>query len=61
MGNTLTVQDCTKRWKNLRDTFVREMRKTKKGKTGEKGPPYASKWPYFSTMLFLADSVKHRE
>lgn len=34
------------------------MRKTKKRKTGEKGPPYASKWPYFSTMLFLADSVK---
>ena len=50
-----------KKWKNLRDTFVRELRKVKKRKSGEKGPSYTSKWPYFEIMMFLSDTVKHRQ
>lgn len=30
---------CAKRWKSLRHTFVRELEKTNKRKTGSKGPP----------------------
>ena len=41
------------------DRFVKEMRKVKKRKSGEKGPPVQSLWKYFETMMFLQDSVKH--
>lgn len=48
-------------WKVLRDKFVRECKKVKKRKTGEEGPAYVSYWPYFNQMLFIMDTVKHRE
>lgn len=41
--------------------FVKELKKVKKKKTGDKGPQYVSRWPFFDNMLFLADTVKHRE
>ena len=50
-----------KKWKNLRDTFVRELRKVKKKVSGDKGPQYVSRWPFFYNLLFIADKVKHRE
>ena len=40
---------------------MREMRKKKKKKTGDKGPEYVSRWPYFQVMMFVADTVRHRE
>ena len=45
----------------MRTTFVRELKKVKKKKSGEEGPAYVSRWPYYSNMLFLADTVRHRE
>ena len=60
MGEGLSTSDCISRWKTLRDKFVREVKKVKKRKSGDSGPPYASTWPLFSMMLFLADSIKHR-
>ena len=62
MGESCTKDDCVKKWKNLRDTFVRELRKVKKKKrkTGEKGPPYTLNWPYYNIMQFLVATVKHR-
>ena len=57
MGEGVSRGDCISCWKTLRDKFVREV---KQRKTGDSGPAYASTWPLFSMMLFLADSVKHR-
>ena len=57
----VTGQECMKKCKNLRDAFVRELRKVKKRKSGESGPCYTSKWPNFELMMFLSDTVKHRQ
>ena len=54
------MDECMKSWKSLRDKFVRELKKVKFRKTGEKGPAYVSKWPLFGVLLFLGDAVKHR-
>ncbi|KAL5482216.1 hypothetical protein EMCRGX_G022513 [Ephydatia muelleri] len=45
----------------LRDKFVRETKKVKVRKTGEEGPAYVSSWPHFDQMLFIMDTIKHRE
>lgn len=60
VGKDVTVDDCMKRWKCLRDKFVRELKKTKKKKSGDSGPSYISCWSLFDSLLFLTDSVKHR-
>ena len=57
----MTVEDAMKKWKNLRDYFVRENKKVKKRLSGSKGPPYVSRWPLFDIMSFITDSVRHRE
>ena len=49
-----------KRWKSLRDHFVRELRKKKKRPSGGAGPEYKSIWPLYNLLLFLTDTVKHR-
>ena len=49
----------SKKWKNFTDHFVRE-RKKKKKPSGEKGPPFVSRWPYFVMLTFLDDTVRHR-
>ena len=48
-----------KRWKALREHFVREAKK-KKGKSGDPvdlSPP----WPFFDQLLFLKEFIKHKE
>lgn len=50
-----------RKWKSLRDGFVRELKKVKKKKTGEPGPAYTSQWELFDMLLFLQDSVCHRK
>lgn len=52
----LSVEECTKRWKNLRDRFVREL---KKAKLSDEAP--SSCWPLFDLLLFLQDSIRHRK
>ena len=49
-----------KRWKTLRDRYVRKLKKVNGRKSGEEGPPYVSTWPFSKVMGFLHDSVKHR-
>lgn len=53
-GNTLQ-----KKWKNLRDTFVREMKKTKNAPSGSG----ASKiqYIYFQRLMFLERSVRNKK
>ena len=50
-----------KKWKGLRDRFVRECKKVSvKRVTGTEGPPYIPTWPYYEEMKFISDTVKHR-
>ena len=53
--------DCSKRWKQLRDRYVRESQKTKEKKSGEEGSAYVSCWPLFQLLTCLEPTVKHRK
>ena len=55
-----TVEFCSRRWKTLRDRFVRELKKTKGKKSGDPGPVIVSCWPLFELMKFVSDTVKHK-
>ena len=55
------IEECQRRWKTIRDRFVRELKKVKARKTGDEGPPYKPTWPLFETLLFLQDTVRHRQ
>ena len=57
----MTAEACLKRWRNLRDQFVRELKRRKKVKSGDQGPQYISRWPFFEVMKFVSDTVRHRE
>ncbi|XP_019850435.1 PREDICTED: transcription factor Adf-1-like [Amphimedon queenslandica] len=48
VGEGCSVDDCSMKWKSLRNKFVREIKKVKKRKTGEEGPVYVSCWPLFN-------------
>ena len=56
-----TLEQCSTKWKSLRDKFVKELRKVKARKSGDEGPPYVSTWQLYELMTFLTDSVKHRQ
>ena len=57
----MSVEDWQRKWKTLRDHFVRELKKVKKKKTRTAGACYVSCWPLFDQLLLLQDSVKHRQ
>ena len=52
----MKVEECMKRWKSLRDHFVRKLRKKKKRSSGEPGPEYKSRRPLYDLLLFLTDT-----
>ena len=56
-----TVDQVVKKWKYLRDRYVKELRKVKKRKSGDEGPAYCPRWKLYSCLSFLQDSVRHRE
>ena len=51
---------CQKKWRSLRDKYVREVKKLKVLHSGDEGPPPTSSWVYFDVMSFLDSSVRHR-
>lgn len=51
------VEVCMKKRKNLRDKFIKELKKVRKHRTGDEGPPSRSSWPYFDVLKFLEDTV----
>jgi Adh transcription factor 1 len=50
-----------KRWKSLRDRFVREAKKVKENATPDGGSGYVPPWSLFHSMTFLMDSIRHRK
>ena len=56
-----SIDDSKRRWKNLRDKFVRERKFTIKRPTGTSGPPSVSQWKYYNIMCFMQDTVRHRK
>ena len=55
-----TAELCNKPWRVLSDKFVRELKKGKKNKPGDAGPPVVSTWDLFDVMSFVGDTVKHK-
>ena len=53
-------EECASKWKKLRDKFVREVKKIKRGKSGDAGLKYTPTWPLFPLMEFIGDTIKHR-
>lgn len=56
--------DAKKKWKNLRDTFLREVKKVKKSRSGDQqecAEIYIGKWIYYKSMLFLKDTTTPRD
>ncbi|KAG8275832.1 hypothetical protein J6590_077863 [Homalodisca vitripennis] len=52
----VTGETVKGKWKNLRDTFRRELKKVpgyRSGSDGDQAPKYTGHWPYFERMLFL--------
>ena len=41
--------------------FCKRGTKEEKRKSGDKGPPFKSTWPLFELLLFLEDTVRHRQ
>ena len=53
-------EECTARWKSLRDKFVRELKKVKGGKSGDAGPPYRTTiQAYLATLRSYGVPVEH--
>ncbi|MEE6521006.1 hypothetical protein FKM82_018983 [Ascaphus truei] len=56
-----TVLIVKGKWKNLRDSFRREIRKLPPIRSGDAGPSSKdthSNWPFFKNMMFLQDQMK---
>ncbi|XP_062512285.1 transcription factor Adf-1-like isoform X1 [Corticium candelabrum] len=57
----VSAELCQKKWKSLRDKYVREVKLLQKKRlSGTGGPPATSSWVFFTVMTFLDISVKHR-
>ena len=57
----VSVKECSRRWKSLRDKYVRELRRTRDRRKGDEGPPYVSTWPLYQLLSFLEETVRHRK
>ena len=55
------VEQLRSRLKELRDRYVRELRKMRDKRSGDVGPAYMSSWPHFQSMGFLEATIKHRK
>ncbi|XP_014271131.1 transcription factor Adf-1 [Halyomorpha halys] len=53
-----SVDSLKKRWRGLRDTFRKELKKEVNSKSESGGDGYRkSSWPFFSLLYFLADTI----
>ncbi|XP_014271324.1 uncharacterized protein [Halyomorpha halys] len=54
----LTGPTAKSRWKNLRDNFRRELRRSSIGFHGTAAEEYNSSWRYFNSMFFVKDQLR---
>ncbi|KAL1493833.1 hypothetical protein ABEB36_009519 [Hypothenemus hampei] len=62
-GMTSIEEEAKRKWRNLRDQFIKELKKIPKAKSGcsqDCSATYSRKWQYFTNLLFLKDSVTPR-
>ena len=52
--------ECMKRWKTIKDQYVRELKKIKTKRSGDARPAYTPSWCLFDILSFLLESVRHR-
>ncbi|CAG4946603.1 unnamed protein product [Parnassius apollo] len=53
------VSDLKKKWKNLRDTYSKELKKIPKSRSGDSFSNYEPAWKYFTLLGFLKDEYMH--
>ncbi|CAH0728200.1 unnamed protein product, partial [Brenthis ino] len=57
-----SVDELKKKWRGLRDTFGKELKKNNNKKSGQTtATEPESKWPYFKLLLFLENSMSRRD
>lgn len=54
-----TVEQLKKRWKNLKDSYRRELKKITVSRSGEADTDTTVKWKYFELLGFLKDEILH--
>ncbi|XP_063226868.1 uncharacterized protein LOC134533313 [Bacillus rossius redtenbacheri] len=58
----VSVEELKKKWRGMRDTFGRELKKVTTTKSGqEANSDHLSKWPYFKMLLFLKPTMSRRD
>ncbi|XP_055590271.1 uncharacterized protein LOC129742397 [Uranotaenia lowii] len=64
LGGDTTSDSAKKKWKNLRDTFSKELRKIPESRSGDASrlnfEAYTT-WPCFESMVFLRHQLKPRK
>ncbi|XP_021707919.1 uncharacterized protein LOC110678812 [Aedes aegypti] len=64
LGGVATTDDVKKKWKNLRNSFGKELKKIPEGRSGDAGPlnceTYTT-WPFLTQMMFLKDQMRSRK
>ncbi|CAH2011939.1 unnamed protein product [Acanthoscelides obtectus] len=53
------VDDLKKKWKNLRDTYSKELRKMSESRSGDSSSNHEPSWKYFTLLGFLKDQFMH--
>ena len=56
-----TSEECHKKWRSIRNRYVRETKKVKERRSGDPGPPYTPVWELYDMLTFLKDQIKHRK
>ena len=57
----LSVDVCRRKWKSLRDRYIREKRSEKEGKKSGSAARTVKKWKFFAVLSFLDPFVTPRE
>lgn len=61
--NWFTGEDVKRKWKNIRDTYLKEKKKVKKSRSGDSQDNtevYTGKWVYYHLLYFLKDTTSPR-
>jgi len=60
--NFISVDELKKKWRGLRDTFGKELKKVNSKKYGQAAVSETdSRWPYFKNLLFLRGTMSRRD